>query len=321
MTDTTLQVNLSPGDAGYADLTVPALLDAHPDAAERLVIIDGCKPQATGIVDPARRFPEPAFSQRLARVTALADRWLSEGRVGRVVVLRPGDPIFTVLSRKYLRPWVRETHDYGGCALMSYLAAFELCSTRWLLHYDADMLLHQEAGFDWVGHAQAAMADHPSVVAATPRPSPPTLEGPDAPTNVERLPLHSHPAGWMNIWFSTRCYLFDLEGLRQCLPLMQGRTYWEVLAARILRRGYPRSPEILLCLRMAAAGRTRLALRDRRAWLLHPLQKDAAFVAALPRLLAAIREGRCPVGQRGCVDLDLRKWEQMLAQPEDFAKP
>jgi hypothetical protein len=321
MTDTTLQINLSPGDADYAELTVPALLEAHPDAAERLLVIDGCKPQATGIVDPARRFPEPAFSQRLERVRTLADHWLSEGRVGRIVVLRPGDPIFRVLSRKYLRPWVRETHDYGGCALMSYLAAFELCRTRWLLHYDADMLLHQEGRFDWVGQAQGAMVDHPFVVAATPRPSPPTLEGPDAPTNAERLPLYPHPAGWLNIWFSTRCYLFDLERFRPCLPLMQGRTYWEVLAARILRRGYPRSPEGLLCLRMAAAGRTRLALRDRRAWLLHPLQKDAAFVSALPRLLAAIHEGRCPDGQRGDTNLDLRLWEQILAQPDQLTKP
>jgi len=313
MNDTTLQINLSAGDASYAELTVPALLAAHPRMDERLLVVDLCKPQRTRIVDPARRFPEPAYSQRVEHVTALAEKWRAGGQVDRVVYLRPGDPIFSTISRRYLRPWVRETHDYGGCALMAYLAAFELCRTRWLLHYDADMLLHQSPDFDWVAHAQTAMADNATIVAAVPRPSPPPLDAPDAPTSSERLALHAHPAGWLNTWFSTRCYLFDLERLRPCLPLLQGRAYWEMLTSRLLRRGYPRSPETMLFLRMSAAGRWRLALRDRRAWLLHPVRKDAAFVAALPRLLAAVGAGRCPDGQRGQQDLQLELWNEILA--------
>lgn len=312
MSEITLQINLSAGDSAYAELTVPALLAAHPHVAERLLIVDLCKPQATKIVDPAQRFPEPAFSQRVSRISALAESWLAGRKVDRVVYLRPGDPLFAKLSRTYLRPWVRETHDYGGCALMSYLAAFELCRTRWLLHYDADMLLHQSPDFDWATAAQNALSGNNAIAAAIPRPSPPPLDGPDAPSSHERLALTPHPAGWLNTWFSTRCFLFDLERLRPGLPLLQGRAYWDSLAAKILRRGYPRAPEILLFRRLSSAGLTRLSLNDRRAWLLHPVRKDAAFVAALPGLQAVIAEGRCPDAQRGQQDLNLEAWRDLL---------
>jgi hypothetical protein len=306
--DVTLQINLSAGDVAYAELTVPALLAAHPGVAERLLVVDLCKPPRTRIVDPARRFPEPAYTERTRRIAALAERWQAEGRVDRVVLLRPGDPLFAALSRAYLRPWLRETHDYGGCALMAYLAAFELCRTRWLLHYDADMLLHQQPGFDWAAAACNAIADTPSIIAAIPRPSPPPFDSPDAPSRQERLESRPHPAGWLTAWFSTRCYLFDTVALRRLLPLLQGRIYWETLAARLLRRGYPRSPEIMLFRRLQSAGCFRLTLHDRRAWLLHPARKDARFVESLPLVLDAVRAGRCPDAQRGVQDLQLERW-------------
>lgn len=308
MTDLTLQINLSAGDAAYLELTVPRLLAAHPGVAERLLIVDLCKPQRTGIVDPARRYPEPAFSERRERVAACARRWLAAGQVDRVVWLEPGDPRFARIARTYLRPWATETHDYGGCALMGYLAAFDECRTRWLLHYDADVMLYQAPGFDWAPHARNAIGENRSIVAAIPRPCPPALDPPDLPSRHERLALTPHPAGWLNAWFSTRCYLFDCETLRHHLPLLQGRLYWETLAAKLLRRGYPRSPEILLFRRLAAAGRWRLTLNDRRAWFLHPPRKDAAFVAALPRLLGEIAAGRAPDVQRGQQELDLALW-------------
>lgn len=308
MSEITLQINLCAGDAAYAEFTVPALLAAHRGVAERLLVVDLCKPQRTRLVDPERRFPEPAYTQRRDRVVALAQAWLARGEVDRVVCLGPADPLFPTLRRTYLRPWVTATHDYGGCALMSYLAAFELCRTRWLLHYDADMLLYQAPGFDWADRARTAMTDDHPIVAAIPRPSPPTLDPPDLPSRTERIALRPHPAGWLSAWFSTRCYLFDLERLRPCLPLLQGRVYWDMLAAKILRRGYPRAPEIMLFHRLSAARRWRLTLNDSRAWLLHPTRKDAAFVAALPEILAAVTAGRCPVEQRGLQDLELGFW-------------
>lgn len=313
MKDITLQVNLSAGDAAYAHLTVPPLLAAHPDVYERLLIVDACKPQRTRIVDPALRYPEPAFSERIARVSALARNWLAAGLVDRIEWLNPGDIFFSQLRRRYLRSWVSGTHDYGGCAMMAYLAAFELCGTRYLLHYDADMLLYQQSDYDWAAVARAEAQSSPAIAAVIPRPSPPDCLEPDAPSRHEALPLLPHRAGWLNTWFSTRCFFFDLQRLQSCLPLLQGVAYWDSLAAKILWRGFPRSPEALLHRRLGAAGLYRLHLHDRRAWLLHPVKKDNAFVSLLPRILDAVRSGRCPEGQRGRQDLQPELWAHQTA--------
>lgn len=316
MNDVTLQINLSPGDLAYAPLTVPALLRAHASVAERLLVVDVCKPQRTRIVDPSVRFPEPAFTHRADAIVAFAESLARDGFVDRVVVLRPDDPLFPRLRGKYLRSWVRDTHDYGGCALTAYLAAFELCRSRWLLHYDADMLVHQAAGVDWVAQARAALAADPNIVAASPRPSPPPRNGePDAPTAVERLPLRATDAGWLNAWFSTRCFLFDLDRLQPHLPLLQGRVYWETLLARLRGRGYPRSPEALLFRRLSAAQRWRLILRERGAWLVHPARKGPEFVAALPAILSAVASGQYPDAQCGEADLQLDAWLAWLRLP------
>lgn len=312
MSETTLQINLSAGDAAYAEHTVPALLAAHPDVAERLLIVDLCKPQATRIVDPARRYPDPAFSLRRDKVAALARQWLAAGQVDRVEFLQPNDPLFGRLARTYLRPWAKETHDYGGCAVMSYLAAFELCRTRWILHYDADMLLYQESGFSWAAAARAALVADPRLVAAIPRPAPPASQV-DCPSLSEGLPSGDTAAGWYNAWLSTRCFFCDLERLRPLLPLLQGRLYWRVLLRKLASRGYPVAPEILLFRRLQGARRYRLVLRDRRAWLLHPNRKDEVFQRLLPRLIPAVQAGRCPDEQLGRQDLVLDSWQVFLS--------
>lgn len=312
MNDTTLQINLSPGDVAYAPLTVPALLAGHPHVTERLLVVDLCKPQPTRIVDPARRFPEPAYSERVARIAAFADQLLASGQVDRVVTLRPGDALFPVLSRTYLRSWITETHDYGGCALMSYLAAFELCRTRWLLHYDADMLLYQAPGYDWAAPARAVLAARPALVAATPRTCPPP-ENDGLPSLDEGLPHEQIAEGWTAAWFSTRCGLFDRNRLRSYLPLVSGRLWWDSLLRKLTGRGYPRSPEVLLGHRLGRAGARRLCLRSREAWLIHPADKGPEFLSLLPQILASVRAGSAPAGQHGRNDLQLSAWRDALA--------
>ncbi len=148
--DTSLQINLSPGDVSYAERTVPDLVRAHrANMDEVFVIVDCCRPQRTKAFDPDKRVPQPAYAERAERICAIADAFRRDGLVDRVVELHPGDPLFPLIARKYLCNLIHDTHECGGTALMSYFAAFELTRSRYLLHYDADMLLFQAAGYDW----------------------------------------------------------------------------------------------------------------------------------------------------------------------------
>jgi len=314
LADVTLQINLCAGDAAYAEHTVPRLVAAHPGVARRLAVVDTCRPQRTRIFDPEHRLPEAEFQPRLRRMRELARQFETDGLFDEVVWLEPDSPHYPVLARRFVRPWMVETHDYGGCAFMSYWAALHFPATRFVLHYDADMCLYQTPGFDWAAEARRVWSDHPTVVAATPRISPPWTESStdDAPSRHEGRPLERVADGWLNDWFSTRCFLFDRERLAPHLPLVRGARALAYRLRRLLDRGYPVGPELLLFQVLGGRGLRRLNLASRDAWLLHPQRKPAAYLALLPRLLDAVAVGRVPAAQRGRSEIDVAAWTDFL---------
>lgn len=314
--DLTLQINLSAGDLAYAALTVPRLVRAHPRAVHRIAVLDVCRPQRTRIFNPDTRLPEPAFSERAQRMRELASDLLAARCFDELIVLEPQSPRFAQLAQRYTARGMTETHDYGGCANMAYWAALDAPRTRFVVHYDADMCLHQEPGFDWTDEALRVWSDYPAAVFATPRISPPGFArtpADDAPSLHEGRPAQRVAAGWLNDWFSTRCFLIDRERLAPHLPLMRGTLGWEYRLRRLLDRGYPPGPETLLFRALSPVGQRCLHLADTRAWMLHPTRKDADFLAALPRLLQLIDTSRIPTPQRGYADFRLETWQELLS--------
>jgi hypothetical protein len=313
MKDVTLQINLSPGDIDYANLTCPELVQAHRDRVEEvLAVVDCCRPQKTHFVNVDDRFPPGVFQKRVERIGEIAEGLRAAGYFDRIVYLRPGDALLDHLWRKYLRNVIRETHDAGACALTAYLAALELPRTRYLLHYDADMLLYQAPGFDWIGEAHGFLERQPKAVAATPRLSPPTDQpkgDPETPHFYEESPPAAVEGGWRSDWISTRCFLMDLHKLAEYLPLLKGRLLVELILVKYFGHGYPRSPERMLSRRIGRVGGWKLYLSDERAWLLHPIAKPSQYVRLLPQILEAIRQGQVPEQQRGVPDIILTTWE------------
>lgn len=319
MSNLSLQINLSPGDVTYAHLIVPKLVEAHrANVAEVFAIVDCCRAKKTPAFDPDVRLPEPGFSQRVERIRVIVEELKSAGYLDRVVYLFPGDRSFSSISKKYLARLVHETHECGGTALMSYFSAFEQAKTRYLLHYDADMLLYQERGYDWAVEAMGVMEKHSDAIAASPRVSPPFhhhLKLPDAPTlHASDDPAIEIEGGWQVKWFSTRCFLMDLDKLAKFLPLVKGRLFFEMIARKVLQRGYPPSPEMMLFRRICPAGGWRLDLKTEKAWLLHPADKSAKFLELLPHMQQLVAVGKVPPDQLGWENIKLEVWEQFLAE-------
>jgi len=314
----TLQVNLCAGDAAYAHQTVPRLLAIHPRVASRLAIVDCCRPQRTRIFDPDTRVPPDRFRTQLAEIRAIAAEFRRQGLFDRVEFLEPGDARFASLARRFARPWMTDTHDYGGCAFMAYWAALDFPTTPFVLHYDADMLVYAERGCDWADDAIGAMASLPNVVAATPRISPPGFARhlhEDAPSLHEGRPRMRVDSGWLNDWFSTRCFLIDRARLEPHLPLVRARQAGVFALRRIIDRGYPPGPEHLLHRRLGGHGLRCLHLADTGAWLLHPTRKTGEFLTLLPGILAAVQKGEVPPAQVGHADLRLEAWQTFLRKP------
>ena len=198
---------------------------------------------------------------------------------------------------------------------MSYLAGFEETKTRYLIHYDADMLLYQASNYDWSQEAKELIDKQPKAVAASPRISPPfNLEQKlsDAPSLHEGRPLTPVEGGWRNDWFSTRCYFIDREKLSQYLPLIQGNLLLETLLLKYLNRGYPRSPEIMFFKRIGGSGGWRLNLKSENAWLLHPVNKPPRYLELLPQIQEAVLQGKVPAEQRGYANINLPAWEKFF---------
>ncbi|MGL5080773.1 MAG: hypothetical protein ACRC8A_04745 [Microcoleaceae cyanobacterium] len=318
MNDVTLQINLSAGDIDYASITVPALSLAHRSSInEVLAIVDCCRPQKTKVLDPDQRFPEPQFSHRIERICAIAEELKAKSYLDRVIYLYPNDPIIQTLSEKYMGGLIQETHDFRGAGLMSYLAGFEIPESRYVLHYDADMLLYQSADWDWSIEAIEVMNKCREAVVASPRPSPPFSQCknlPDAPSLHTGRPytVAQNGRGWLNDWFNTQCLLIDQDKLSTYLPLFQGKTFLQFLAFKYLQRTLPKSPEMMFIRRIGGSGGRRLMLTSEKAWILHPLTKPTRYIELLPRIQKAVSEGIVPDGQRGYENINLSEWENFF---------
>lgn len=272
MHNTTLQINLSPGDINYAHLMVPHIVNTHrSNVDEVLAIVDCCRPEKTKCVDPDYRFPKEEFKKKSQKIRLIAEKLKQEGYLDRIIYLTVENPILSKLSRKYLNNIVRQTHSAGGTGLMSYLAALELTNTRYLLHYDADMLIHQDNEYDWTIEAKNLLAQHPQAIAATPRTSPLFSQNKDitdAPSlNVER-PIISVKGGWRDDWFSSRCLLLDLSKLSDYYPLLQGNTALIHVFGKYLHKIFPPHSGMLSL---------RTLIRSKKWWL-KPKQLVKTFI-------------------------------------------
>lgn len=309
LADVTLQINISPGDIRYAALTVPTLVAKHRNIAKRLLVVDCCRPQKTKIIDPDRRYPKAEFEQKVLKVIAIAEKLLADGVVTEVYFLKPDTPLIPILAKKYLRNLYHVTHSAGGTANMSYWAGIELPSTRYVLHYDGDMLIYEAENYDWVSEALQLMNKDEQVVMAVPRLCPPITDGITQTSSFhEGRPLIDHPDFWLSDWFSTRHFLLDKQKFNQYLPLPKGKVLLHLLLRKYGKRAFPIDPEILIFKSMAPRGAKRLLLKNKAAWLLHPTDKGQDFIDLLPQLIEAINRGESPEAQIGYEDLNLKAW-------------
>ena len=142
----------------------------------------------------------------------------------------------------------------------------------------------------------------------------------DAPSLHEARPLTAWDGGWLNDWFSTRCFLLDRDRFDPFLPLSESsfRLRLELKLRRALCKGFPFSPEIMLFKGPGRRGAKRLNLSTVDAWLLHPTDKPEAYLKILPSIIAEVEKGRYPVDQAGCSETKVEAWQNFLAVQGEY---
>lgn len=230
--DVTLQINLCAGDLPYCEQTVPALVAAHGrDVREVLAVVDCCYPQCTPIFQPAARFPIHDFQASVRKLRSLCLEWKARGIFTRVEFFEPDRPLLRALNQKYCGRPTAWSHDHLGHAFSAYFAGWDYCRTRWVAHFDADILVHQAPGFSWIRSGLDALERIQELVAVSPRIAPPLAAADEAMIRIQTprsgwLPswrLEPAPLGWRSDWLSTRCHLIDRERLAPLLPFTPAR--------------------------------------------------------------------------------------------------
>lgn len=309
----TLQINISPGDINYAYLTVSALVNQHLEIKKRLLVVDCCRPQKTRIVNPNIRFPAEKFERDTKEIIRIANQLLEENIVSDIYFLQPNDPIIDYLSKKYLRGLYQTTHGAGGMVNMGYWVGFELPDTRYVLHYDGDIMLYQKSGYKWVDEAITYMEQESDVFIAVPRlcPMPKDPEY-DMPSLHEKRAAISTTHYWKNDWFSTRHFLLDRQKFDRYLPLVRGKVLLELLVRKYGKRAFPLDPEIVMFKSIGPRGGKRMVLKSHDAWLTHPTDKSASYLQILPQIIEAITNNRYPYAQIGHENMNLEAWNEFL---------
>jgi len=304
---TTLQINICADDYGFAGATCRALVETHRAAVDEvLLVVDCC----------AGSNADDHWPDKALLIREIANNLHADGVCDRVLFLERDGELHAHLWTEYFGSAMQCSFGYNSRIVSSYLAGLEFATNRYVVHFDGDMLLYQEPGFDWIGEARTLIDQHPGAVSATPLTHPPIpgrTECHEALTIWKHTPLLSLEMGWRSDWLSTRCFLLDRHKLDDYLPLIESNG---ILTEEELRRHFgffPPTLEHILSRGISRAGGWQYHISDVRAWLLHPQHKPPRYLKLVPSVIQLVQQGRIPVEQCGEREIQLEAWERFIA--------
>ncbi|MGG6263567.1 hypothetical protein ACQ4M3_16340 [Leptolyngbya sp. AN03gr2] len=236
-----------------------------------------------------------------------ANQLLQMGIIDRIVEIDYSMSIRKPLYQKYFGRLLRETHNHRGAPIYGYMFSLEQVKGDYVLHFDSDMLLHQEPQFSWIQEAVNVFEQDPSIVFVSPLSGPPTPDGSLKQRGVE---YQHDPRGFYRFKdFTSRKFLVDRRRLAQLLPLKPEWLSWKRrLLSYYTKKSALQNFEIMVSNRMKETEYIRADLSSSQAWTVHPADHGAAFIQALPQIIQRVEAGRYPSEQVGDYDLQLEAW-------------
>ncbi|MBD2744810.1 hypothetical protein [Coleofasciculus sp. FACHB-1120] len=245
------------------------------------------------------------------------DRLLRDGVVDKVVDIDYSGAYHDRVYRKHFGSRIRYTHNYKGYPILGTIFHIEEAQGDYMLHYDSDMLLHQQPDYSWVEEGIKLMQQNPEVMAIRPLTGPPTEDG----SMYQRMPYERDPHGFYTFkFFSSRIYLIDKKRFDKLLPLpVLWRPYRQKIANRlpvrlqtilnnIAGKGALDSWEVMVSNQLEATQYVRGVLDSPKAWTVHPKDRGSEFIEALPKIIEKVETGWYPPEQAGHYDLQLKYW-------------
>jgi hypothetical protein len=249
----------------------------------------------------------------LEQLRDCCDRLLREGVVDRVVDIDYSEATRQRIYRKHFGRDVRFTHDYRGASVFGFIYSLEALSGDHVLHFDSDMLLHQQ-DHDWISEGMTLLRSCPDVMFVSPLSGAPRKDG----TLHQRQVSYTHdPRGFYAFKvFTSRKFLVRRDRLEQMLPIQPSWVSWKrKLLGRVTGKSSLNVWEIMMSDALQSSKYIRADLSSPQAWTLHTPDHGMAFVEALPDVIQRIETGHYPPDQAGDYDLRLDLWHRSFVQP------
>lgn len=235
------------------------------------------------------------------------ERLLKTGVVDRVVDIDYSEATRKQIYKKHFGQDVQFTHDYRGASVFGFIYSLEATQGDYILHFDSDMLLHQQASHNWITEGIALLKSCPDVMFVSPLSGSPSQDG---SLKQRGITYQRDPRGFYAFKaFTSRKFLVDRRRLEQMLPIRPDWVSWKRKAiSAVTGKSALNVWEIMMSSALQASDYLRADLGSPSAWTLHTPDHGTAFVQALPQVIKRIEDGDYPSGQAGDYDLQLNLW-------------
>jgi hypothetical protein len=308
---------VAPTDVPFLRHTLQHLVRAfRVRFASRLVVAD-----VNSVTGSFTKRPPGSIEALLRLLSDLRD----EGVIDEILPVDATPALIREAYRGVFSETVPFARDYRGAPIVNYLLGLREARTRYVLHTDGDMLVHQRAdSVSWIARGIELLRSQPDIGAVLP------LSGPPHPEGILHQPVRfeADPRGFYRFAsFTSRIFLVDRERLTSLYPLdprwplrtPPGRRLANLLRAT---RGQSTLPtwEDMMGRAFSRAGLCRADLTGEGSWSLHPIARGDAFTRWLPRIIDDVEAGRFPAAQAGHYDLLFDKWvDWYCGDPEGAA--
>ena len=239
------------------------------------------------------------------------------GVVDRIVDINYDSQYRDRLFRKHFGSRIQQTHNYKGYPILGTIFTIEEAQSDYMLHFDSDMLLHQQADYSWIEEGMKVMETHPEVMSIRPLTGPPQADG----NLYQTKSYQEDPDGFYRFkFFGSRAYLINRQRFDRLLPLpIIWRSYrqiilnqlpleWKTTLNFFSGKGELDSWEIMVSQQLEQTEYVRATLSNPKAWTLHPKDRSPEFIEALPHIIEQIEAGEYPPEQAGHYDLISKYW-------------
>ncbi len=253
----------------------------------------------------------------MSELRACCDQLLSAGVVDKVNEIDYSPAYRDRVYRKHFGSPIRFTHNWKGYPILGTIFTIEEAQSDYMLHFDSDMMLHQQSDYSWVEEGMKLMQQHPEVMSVRPLTGPPTQDG----SMYQRFPYEQDPDGFYRFkFFGSRVYLIDRKRFDQLLPLpILWRPYRkkflgqlpvpiQTLLNNLTGKGALDSWEIMVSRRLEQSEYVRAVADSPKAWTVHPTDRSPEFIKALPKIIEKVEAGWYPPEQAGQYDLQSKYW-------------